>query len=159
MNLDTGIWNLPPERTKNSQAHTIYLGSLGVDLIRALRPLTGGSEFVFSAHLASGHLHPDSMGTALSRLRKPNPALHKTESHTVHDFRRSAATAWGEHLKVLPHVIERMLNHQPVNKLVATYQRAMYTDEQRAAWRAWDEMVEHQVIRGDGNVVLLRQTG
>ncbi|WP_040916540.1 site-specific integrase [Legionella tunisiensis] len=49
---------------------------------------------------------------------------------TIHDLRRSAATAWGEYLKAAPHVIERMLNHQPANKLVATYQRAIYADEQ-----------------------------
>lgn len=33
------------------------------------------------------------------------------------------------YLKTEPHVIERMLNHQPLNKLVATYQRAIYAIE------------------------------
>ena len=38
-----------------------------------------------------------------------------------------------------------MLNHQPLNKLVATYQRAVYAEEQKAAWLAWGRMVEAQI--------------
>jgi hypothetical protein len=40
-----------------------------------------------------------------------------------------------------------MLNHQPLNKLVATYQRAIYADEQKAAWLAWREIVELQIVQ------------
>lgn len=75
---------------------------------------------------------------------------------SVHDLRRSAATAWGEYLKTEPHVIERMLNHQPLNKLVATYQRAGYVEEQHATWLAWGQMVDHQIANDFDNVVLIR---
>lgn len=68
-------------------------------------------------------------------------------SFSVHDLRRSAATAWGEYLKTEPHVIERMLNHQPLNKLVATYQRAIYADEQKSAWLAWGTLVEQKIAK------------
>ena len=71
---------------------------------------------------------------------------------TVHDLRRSAATAWGEHLKINPHIIERMLNHQPANKLVATYQRATYVEEQKTAWLAWDAKVMREMTREINNV-------
>jgi integrase len=66
---------------------------------------------------------------------------------SVHDLRRSAATAWGEYLKTEPHVIEKMLNHQPLNKLVVTYQRAVYAQEQRAAWVGWGSLVKHQIVQ------------
>ena len=75
---------------------------------------------------------------------------------SIHDLRRSAVTAWGEYLKTDPHVIERMLNHQPLNKLVATYQRAVYADEQKHAWLAWGRIVEHQIAQDHQNVVLLK---
>lgn len=65
---------------------------------------------------------------------------------SIHDLRRTAATAWGEYLKTEPHVIERMLNHQPVNKLVAVYQRATYLTEQKNAWIAWSDFIQKQVI-------------
>ena len=75
---------------------------------------------------------------------------------TVHDLRRSAATAWAEHLKIQPHIIERMLNHQPLNKLVATYQRAQYVEEQEKAWEAWGELVYTAIANNAGNVIPFR---
>jgi hypothetical protein len=44
-----------------------------------------------------------------------------------------------------------MLNHQPLNKLIATYQRAVYAEEQKAAWLGWGEMVESQISREPDN--------
>ena len=74
------------------------------------------------------------------------------------ELRRSAATCWGEHLKTSPHVIERMLNHQPLNKLIATYQRAVYADEQKAAWLAWGKMVEEKIAREPTNIIPFKRT-
>jgi len=51
-----------------------------------------------------------------------------------------------------------MLNHQPLNKLIAIYQRATYSDEQKAAWLAWDEMVQHQIASKLDNIVLINIT-
>ena len=75
---------------------------------------------------------------------------------SIHHLRRSAATAWGEYLKTEPHIIERRLNHQPLNKLVATYQRAVYAEEQKAAWLARGEMVGLHVVHNFSNVALLK---
>ncbi len=84
--------------------------------------------------------------------------LNELKPFTIHDLRRSAATAWGENLKVKPHVIEQMLNHQPLNKLIAIYQRATYAEEQKAAWLAWDEMTQHQIANKLDNVILINIT-
>lgn len=161
LDLDAGIWNLPKERTKNRQGHTIYLSSLAIEIIKALEPICINSPFVFD--FATGHIHPDTLTGVISRLRgiakgakkkiSVNAPLADINPFSIHDIRRSAATAWGEHLKTAPHVIERMLNHQPQNKLVATYQRAVYADEQKKAWLAWGNVIEHQVINEDSNIV------
>lgn len=154
LNLDDGIWQLPSSRTKNRQAHTFYLSPFAMDLIKDLKKLTGNSEFVFDT--GSGGIHRDSLTSAINRLVKAplNPKkvrrssfapLAELEPFSVHDIRRSAATAWGEYLKIKPHVIERMLNHQPLNKLIATYQRATYVTEQKSAWLAWSRLVEDKV--------------
>ncbi len=100
---------------------------------------------------------PDSLNRAVDRLRKSAKlALAEFKPFTIHDFRRSAATAWGEYLKTNPHVIELMLNNKPHNKLVATYQRAIYPEEQRAAWLAWGRMVEHQVAQDPSNIAYIK---
>ena len=82
-------------------------------------------------------------------LKKKNGGykpLIDIQPFSIHDLRRSAATAWGEYLKVEPHVIERMLNHQPINKLIATYQRAVYAEEQKSTWLAWGELIEQKIV-------------
>lgn len=132
LNFEAGAWTLPSNRTKNRKQHVIYLGELALALIETLKPLTGNTLFVFNTGRNTGHIHTDSLTTAINRLKKSAP-LNELKPFTIHDLRRSAATAWGEHLKVKPHVIEHMLNHQPLNKLIAIYQRATYADEQKVA--------------------------
>ena len=159
LNLEDGNWLLPSERTKNRQAHTIYLSSLAVEIIQSLSPLSGHSPFVFDTghYKDGGHIHTDTLTGVIARLRGKATGMKKKlasgapladmPSFSVHDLRRSAATAWGEYLKTEPHVIERMLNHQPLNKLVDTYQRAIYADEQKSAWLAWGTLVEQKIAK------------
>jgi integrase len=180
LDLDAAVWTLPEARTKNRRGHTIYLSVLTVEILRGLRPLSATGPYVFessrrnlNAPEQTQSMHPDTLSRTIYRLRgygdKPKGKSNGTKSiaqadskpapladldhFTVHDLRRSAATAWGEYLKTQPHVIERMLNHLPEDKLVATYQRAVYADEQREAWEAWGALVEQQVVREPGNVV------
>jgi integrase len=164
LDLKKRIWSLSSARTKNRQSHTVYLSELAIELIEKLHPLTGHSIFVFDTGRDTGHIHTDSLTTAINRLTKANPTDEKSKKaplaglkpFTIHDLRRSAATAWGEHLKTAPHVIEHMLNHQPINKLVATYQRAIYAEEQKAAWLAWGAMTEHQIARDPCNIIPIK---
>ncbi|ABC27525.1 Integrase [Hahella chejuensis KCTC 2396] len=152
LDLTQGMWVLPPERTKNRKAHTLYLPNLAMRLIESMRPISGHGEYVLS--LGNGITPLSTEGLTVT-LRRLSTRLESVPHFTVHDLRRSAATAWGEHLKTSPHVIEKMLNHQPRDRLVATYQRAAYIDEQKMAWKAWGEMVENHVANDFGNVVPL----
>ena len=160
LDLKKGIWVLPGERAKNGQEHTFYLSAEAVRLLESMT-LISNSEWVFESDRKAGQaIHKDSLTTALQRLQgraedniAPDEILAAMQPFTVHDLRRSAATAWGEHLKIQPHIIERMLNHLPENQLIATYQRASYAEEQRQAWAAWGEMVESFVARDPENVV------
>lgn len=160
LDLHAGIWVLPADRTKNRQSHTLYLSSLAVKLIQSLEPISGDSPYVFDTgrYLNYGHIHQDTLTGAIARLRgvvkgSKKKLIHDVgplaaiKSFSIHDLRRSAATAWGEHLKTAPHVIERMLNHQPLNKLVATYQRAVYAEEQKTAWLLWGNYFGQQLDR------------
>lgn len=168
INLDAGVWLLASERTKNNQAHTVYLPKLAIEIIRLLQPISGNSPFVFDTgnYRDGGHIHADTLTGVIARLRGAAKGVKKKmvidaplvdmKSFSVHDLRRSAATAWGEYLKTEPHVIERMLNHQPLNKLVATYQRAVYANEQKIAWLAWGELLEHRVVQNPNNIIPIK---
>lgn len=158
LDFQSSIWQLPAHRTKNRRAHTVYLSKQALELILELKPLTGNSEFVFDTHRNSkpSHIHEDTLTGSINRIRNLGDTPKLSEPFTVHDLRRTAATFWGEYLKVQPHVIERMLNHQPLNKLIATYQRAVYAEEQKKAWVEWGELIENHVMRDSGNVVVIK---
>lgn len=182
LNFDDDTWIIPSQKTKNRQTHIIFLSPLAKELLRSLMSLTGHLPFVFDTGLnIDGHIHIDALTRSLRRLRvkdeisketadiidiadnqnpkkkkkkiKTEPPLKDMKPFTVHDLRRSGATAWGEHLKIQPHVIERMLNHQPLNKLIRTYQHATYLEEQKAAWLAWGKLIENQIAKDLKNVI------
>lgn len=170
INFAEGIWFLPSTRTKNRQAHTIYLSSLSLEILQDLKPLSGHSPFIFDTgrYANGGHIHEDSLTGVVARLRGSTKGVRKkiiTDAplvdmppFTIHDLRRTAATAWGEYLKTEPHVIERMLNHQPSNKLIATYQRAIYAEEQKKAWLSWGNLIDHQIANESNNIVMIKKT-
>ncbi|MCS5708636.1 tyrosine-type recombinase/integrase [Candidatus Berkiella cookevillensis] len=152
LDLNSGIWILPWERTKNRRAHTVYLSDLAISLLKKIKQISGESQFVFDTGRQSQdcHIHEDSLTSTIAKLRgtkgtKKVAPLADLKPFTVHDLRRSAATGWGEYLKTAPHVIEKMLNHQPLNKLVATYQHAVYAQEQKEAWLKWGSFIEQYV--------------
>lgn len=166
INLKEYIWEIPPEKTKNRKSHLIFLNPLAKNLLRSLAPITGQSEFVFDTKLNSrGHIHTDALTRALRRMIKPETSsrtvfeapLENMKPFTVHDIRRSVATNCAEILKIAPHVIERMLNHQPLNKLIRTYQRATYLEEQKTAWLMWGELVELRIANNYENVVPIKK--
>ncbi|MCP5160689.1 MAG: site-specific integrase [Hahellaceae bacterium] len=164
LNLRASKWLLPAARAKNGKAHTIYLSELAKEILETQRTLNLNQEYVFeSQQKPELPINKDSLTKVIERLRgcylsdkRRNEGLSGVLEHlapfSVHDIRRSAATAWGDYLKTEPHVIERMLNHQPMNKLVAVYQRAAYVEEQKAAWLAWGEIVAHRIAKDPDNV-------
>lgn len=170
---DNDTWIIPAEKTKNGQEHTIYLSKLAKDLIKYSKEFNNGSEYVFDTGLnARGHIHTDAITRAIRRLmikdkvikksKKINqiqdtePPLKDMKLFTPHDLRRSAATAWGMHLNAQPHVIEFMLNHKPLDKLVETYQHARYVNEQKDTWITWGELVEHQIAIEPTNIIPIK---
>jgi hypothetical protein len=66
---------------------------------------------------------------------------------TVYDLRRSAATNWAERLDVEERVIERCLNHTPINKLIRTYHRSRHTEKTRLVWINWGRLIAAEVMQ------------
>jgi len=163
LDLDAGAWRLSAARTKTSAARVVYLSPEAVTLLRQHaggEPSTAGP--VFAADSRGAALHPDSLTTAVKRLQRPPSkrstggelaALGERKPFTVHDLRRSAATAWGEHLSAAPHVIDAALGHAPRNAVTATYQRQDYQAEQRAMLNAWGAMIRDHISQAPGDTV------
>lgn len=174
LNSEADIWIIPAEKTKNGQEHTIFLSKLAKQLIQELKEINSVSDYVFNTGLNErGHIHTDALTRAIRRLMIKDKSSKKSKNETQqdviepplkdmklftpHDLRRSAATAWGMHLNVHPHVIEFMLNHKPKDKLQETYQHARYVNEQKDTWLKWGELVEHQVANDYQNIIPLKK--
>lgn len=157
LDLDAGAWNIPAERTKTSTARTVYLCPLAVGLLREqLGERRQGPVFV--AQGQAGALSPDSLTTAVRRLRAGALAkLAKRKPFTVHDLRRSAATCWGEYLEARPELIDRMLGHARRNLVEAAYQHQTYERQQRAMFEAWGDLVGGTGLGSREKVTLLHQ--
>ncbi len=115
-----GAWTIPDHRTKSNVASYVTLPRLSARLISHALNELGSSPF--------GGMQPTVPNRALDRIGFEPKA-------TPHDLRRTMATKMAD-LGVLPHVIEKCLNHQ-MTGVMAIYNRADYTVEKRAALRAW----------------------
>ncbi|OGT37648.1 MAG: hypothetical protein A3F12_05035 [Gammaproteobacteria bacterium RIFCSPHIGHO2_12_FULL_38_14] len=96
LDRDAGKWILPSNKTKNRQAHTIYLSKLSKTLMNELKSITGEFPFVFNTgNNERGYIHSDSLNKAIWRFRKSDddnlkipPPLADMKPFTIHDLRR-----------------------------------------------------------------------
>lgn len=110
-------WHIPADRTKANRAHKVYLNIQARAILKHVIGLFGDSPL---------DIDPRTMAKALRR---------KQVDFTPHDLRRTLATRLSD-LGVMPHVIEKMLNHQ-MEGVMAVYNRAEYLQERKEAWQLW----------------------
>jgi integrase len=141
IHLDSGVWDLPQERSKTGAAISIPLPSQAIEWLRILHGHACGSPYVFPARRASKrpHMGPDTLNRAISKLfgrepgRKVQPPnrMGGLQHFTIHDLRRtfrSLAAAEG----VPSHVAERCLNHK-LKGVEGIYDRYDYFGERKVA--------------------------
>lgn len=113
------LWIIPAERTKPKREQLVYLAPATMALLRLSFKWLGDKPFV------SDHRVLDRAAKRMA-----------FEPHwTPHDLRRTMASRLAD-LGAMPHVVEKMLNHQ-MEGVMAVYNRAHYHPERRAAWRLW----------------------
>ena len=146
LDFESQKWTIPPHKAKNKIEHEVFLSDLSISLLEQIKKITGDSKYVFaSPQKASKGIDVPLGKDVLSRVIHKHRDELKIPEFTFHDLRRSAATNWAEELKINSDVIELMLNHRPQNKLIATYQAAKRSSEQKAAWIEWGDLLESQL--------------
>lgn len=160
IDLDARRWVLPAETTKSRRSHTVYLSSAATGLLEDQRAVTGDGAHVFESKRQPGQpIGVSSLTTAVARLQGRKTSQRDAEApladmphFTVHDLRRSVATGLLEHCGAAPHIVEKVLNHKPADRLIETYQRHDYAEQQKAVWQAWGNLVLGNMA---GNNVLM----
>ena len=127
---------LPAALTKNHREHILPLSGFA---LRLLSPKPPGS-FMFPG---KGNEPFQGWGKAKATLDE----LSGVSKWTLHDIRRTVATRMAE-MGVLPHVIERILNHATgtISRIAFVYNKARYIEEMRAALAIWEDRLA-SVIR------------
>lgn len=139
---------LPPERTKNGQAHVVPLSDPALAILSAITRCAG-RDLIF------GSGEGGYSGWSKSKAALDTAAKLK-EDWTLHDLRRTVRTGLGK-LGVQPHVAEAVLNHLPP-KLIRTYDRNTYAAEKKAALDLWASHLMVAVAQATGaNVTALRK--
>ncbi len=155
IDMERGIWTLPPVRTKNGAGHTIFLSVMMMNLLCEMRLVNGQAAFVFaSPRNYERPLTSNAVSRAINRLQgpasdtQPEGLLYKKmDEFTLHDLRRTCATHWADTLQADTRVVELMLNHLPADKLVRTYQRGKQIERQKDVWMKWSDVVSNQVAQ------------
>jgi integrase len=151
LDLDEGMWRIPPARMKMKAPHLVPLSTQAISVLRDLRVLSGGGRFVFPG--LRSPLRPMSENTINAALRGLG---YSGDEMTGHGFRSMAATRLNE-MGWNADAIERQLAHAETNKVREAYTHAaQYLDVRRRMMQAWADYLDG--LRAGGQIVPIRRT-
>lgn len=142
------IWRIPAARMKGDidrkeevgGDHLVPLSRQAMQVLDAIRPLTGGGPLVFpSARHAHRPMSENAIGYLLNRA-----GYHGR--HVPHGWRAAFSTIMNEWAKVHGRaddreVIDLMLAHVPSNKVEGAYNRAAYMPRRYELAQIWADML------------------
>ncbi len=139
--LDRARWEIPKERMKMKTPHIIPLARQAVEVLRALKLLTGNGRLVFPGALDKKT--PMSNNTLLY-------ALYRLGYHgrmTGHGFRGLASTILNDNDFAEEHV-DLQLAHMKRNKVSAAYNHAKYLKQRTVMMQWWADYLDAQLAKG-----------
>jgi len=146
LDLAAAEWRIPPDRqklkkrTKLSNRVSNYIVPLpiqAVELLQAIKPLTGSGAFVFPSERSNDRSMSD--GTVNAALRRLG---YGKEQITGHGFRHTASTMLNEMKCWSPDAIEAQLSHQDPNTIRGIYNGAKYLSERKEMMQSWADRLD-----------------
>lgn len=137
LDLKSGTWIIPAEKTKNKRAHLVALSPQAVALIRSRMDSASEDGYLFAGEGSGDHLTNAAVSRAIAR----NLEHFTLKKFTPHDLRRTGSTQLAA-FKVPRFDRDRVLNHTD-QTVGAVYDVHEYEDEKRAAMNLWADVVEH----------------
>jgi integrase len=139
--LDRARWDIPAERMKMKTPHIIPLSRQAVEVLRALRLLTGNGKLVFpGANDKNTCMSNNTLLYALYRLGYRGRM-------TGHGFRGLASTILNENDFNDEHV-DLQLAHMKRNKVSTAYNHAKYLKQRTAMMQWWADYLDAQLAKG-----------
>ena len=148
LDLDAAEWRYTASKT--GTPHIVPLASQAVEVLRELRPLNLGSEFVFPG--VRSIRQPMSENTVNAALRALG---YGSDMITGHGFRAMARTILDERLGFRPDFIEHQLAHAVRDPLGRAYNRTAHLAERRKMMQAWADYLDN--LRTGKNVTPIKR--
>jgi integrase len=142
------LWRIPAARMKGDADrkaeeggdHLVPLSRQAIEVIDALRPLTGGLALMFPS---DRHVHRPMSDNTLRQLLIRAGYFQR---HVPHGFRAAFSTIMNERLKEQGRgddraVVDLMLAHVPGNKVESAYNRAAFMPRRRELAQEWADIL------------------
>lgn len=123
-------WNIPAERMKKKRSHTVPLTHQAIQILEAMRPISGKREYVFPSDKNPRQCASSAtVNMALKRMGFKGRLVS-------HGFRALASTTLNEQ-GFDQDLIEAALAHVDKNSVRAAYNRTDYLDRRRDIMKWW----------------------
>jgi integrase len=126
IDLDSGIWTIPPERIKAGLMHKVPLTTAALEILKSITPDQSGLVFV---NTPGKPLAPKTMHRTM--------ALMRIQDATPHGFRASFRTWAAECTNYPREIAEAALAHANGDKIEQAYQRSDHFRKRRELMDAW----------------------
>lgn len=155
IDIEAAEWRIPASKMKMRDEHIVPLSRQSIEILEAIRPLTGRGRYVFpSARTAPGAKdeRPMSENAITAALRRLG---YTGKDMTAHGFRSMASTRLNESHLFHPDAIERQLAHGERDSVRAAYNRAAHLPERRKMMQWWADYLDD--LRAGAEVIQLEQ--
>ena len=135
IDLKTAEWRFTTSKTGTQ--HIVPLPTQAIEILKELRPVTAGSEFVFPG--VRSMKRPMSENTVNAALRYLG---YDGDTITGHGFRAMARTVLDEVLGFRPDFIEHQLAHAVRDPLGRAYNRTAHLPQRKKMMQAWADYLD-----------------
>lgn len=138
IDLQAGLWTLPPHRMKARREHVVPLPARAVDILKVRRsvsrPDATGATLIFTDSRTDGALSEN-------RFLNARDAMGYADRCTAHGFRSSFRDWAAEETTFPAEVVEMALAHTIVSKTEAAYRRGDLLAKRRNLMQAWSDYI------------------
>lgn len=134
LDLDNATWKIPAERMKARREHILPIPTQAVNLLRAMRPITGHTDFVFP------NRDDRKRCMTYASFRGALKKLGWATKFSPHATRTSGSTRLNE-MGYRADIIEAQLAHAEPNSVRRTYNHATYFVERAEMMQKWADLL------------------
>jgi integrase len=150
IDLDAGVWHIPPERMKKRKKHDVPLPRQAVEVLEGMQKFTGRYQHVFP--------HRDKRNEAMTdnAFRQALKNIGWGGRYSPHATRTTGSTRLNE-MGFPADWIERQLAHTEPNVVRRTYNHAEHLEDRKKMMQQWADMLDAWMKDKNSKVVMLAQ--